>query len=53
MARLPRLDFSGIAQHVVQRDNDRQACFADGADFLPYRQQLGEAAIKHGCALHT
>jgi len=53
MARLPRLDFSGIAQHVVQRGNDRQACFADDADFLHYRQELGDAALKHDCDLHA
>ena len=53
MARLPRLDLPGIAQHVVQRGNDRQACFADDADYLHYRQELGEAALKHGCALHA
>jgi putative transposase len=52
MARLPRLDLPGIAQHIVQRGNDRQACFADDADYLHYRQELGEAALKHGCALH-
>jgi putative transposase len=32
MARLPRLDFEGIAQHVVQRGNDRQPCFAEALD---------------------
>jgi putative transposase len=53
MARLPRLDLPGIAQHIVQRGNDRQACFADDADYLHYRQELGEAALKHGCALHA
>ena len=53
MARLPRLDLPGIAQHVVQRRNDRQACFADNPDYLHYRQELREAALKHGCALHA
>ena len=53
MARLPRLDLPCIAQHIVQRGNDRQACFADDADYLHYRQELGEAALKHGCALHA
>ncbi|QDH70368.1 transposase [Marilutibacter alkalisoli] len=53
MARLPRLDFPGIAQHIVQRGNDRQACFADDADHLHYRQELGQAALKHGCDLHA
>lgn len=53
MARLPRLDLPGIAHHIVQRGNDRQACFADDADYLHYRQELGEATLKHGCALHA
>ncbi|MCJ0824506.1 transposase [Luteimonas sp. 50] len=53
MARLPRLDLAGVAQHVVQRGNDRQACFADDGDYLHYRQELGEAALKHDCAVHA
>lgn len=53
MARLPRLDLPGVVQHIIQRGNDRQACFADDADYLHYRQELGEAALKHGCALHA
>lgn len=53
MARVPRIDLPGIAQHIVQRGNDRQACFADDADFLHYRQELGEAACKHECTLHA
>ena len=27
--------------------------FAHDADYLHYRHELGEAASKHGCALHT
>ena len=53
MARIPRIDVPGIAQHIVQRGNDRQACFADDADYLHYRQELGEAALKHDCAVHA
>lgn len=53
MARLPRLDIPGMPQHVVQRGNDRQPCFADDADFLHYRQELGEAALRHECAIHA
>ena len=49
MARQPRLDLAGVAQHIVQRGNDPQACFADDADYLHYRQELGEAAMKYGC----
>jgi putative transposase len=53
MARLPRLDLPGIPQHVIQRGNDRQACFAAEDDYLHYRQELGEAARRFGCALHA
>jgi putative transposase len=53
MARIPRIDLTGIAQHIVQRGNDRQACFADDAGYLHYRQELGEAALKHECAVHA
>ena len=53
MARLSRLDIPGIPQHVVQRGNDRQPCFVDAADYLRYRQELGEAALRHNCALHA
>ena len=53
MARVPRIDLPGVAQHIVQRGNDRQACFADDADYLQYRQELGEAALKHECTLHA
>lgn len=53
MARQPRLDLPGVAQHIVQRGNDRQACFADDADYLHYRQELGEAAMKYGCDIHA
>ncbi len=53
MARLPRLDLPGIPQHLVQRGNDRQPCFADTTDYLRYRWELREAALKHGCAVHA
>lgn len=53
MARLPRLDLPGIPQHVIQRGNDRQPCFAADEDYLQYRQALGEAAKRFGCAIHA
>lgn len=53
MARLPRLDLPGIPQHVVQRGNDRQPCFAEPTDYQNYRQELREAARKHACAVHA
>lgn len=42
-----------MAQHVVQRGNDRQPCFAAEVDYQHYRQELAEAALRHGCAVHA
>jgi putative transposase len=53
MPRLPRIDLPGIPQHVVQRGNDRQACFADEQDYRSYLIELHEAARKHDCAVHA
>jgi putative transposase len=53
MAHQPRLDLPGIPRHVVQRGNDRQACFAVDADYLRYLQELREASAKHDCAIHA
>lgn len=53
MARAPRLDLPGIPQHVVQRGNDRQPCFADSQDHANYRDTLGELAAEYGVAIHA
>jgi putative transposase len=53
MARQPRLDLPGVPQHIVQRGNDRSACFAAPVDYGQYLQELREAAAKHSCAVHA
>lgn len=53
MPRQPRLDLPGIAQHIVQRGNDRQPCFFEDADRRRYLEDLREAALKHGCDVHA
>ena len=53
MARQPRLELPGIAQHIVQRGVNRQPCFATESDYGNYLQELAEASRKHGCALHA
>ena len=40
MARLPRLNLPGIPQHVLQRDNNRQASFFAGQDYRVYLHKL-------------
>jgi putative transposase len=53
MARQPRRDIAGIAQHIVQRGNDRQACLGRESDYANYLRELREAARKHDCAIHA
>jgi REP element-mobilizing transposase RayT len=37
-----------VPQHVVQRGNDRQACFFAADDYEAYRVALREASLKYG-----
>ena len=53
MARLPRLDFAGIPQHVVQRGNNRLPCFLDDEDRQRYLQCLLDALSRFQCRLHA
>lgn len=53
MPRSPRPDFPGIAQHVVQRGNDRLPCFFREIDYRRYLTHLREAALNHDCAIHA
>jgi len=39
MARLPRLSIAGCPQHIIQRGNNRQACFFAEQDYINYRGQ--------------
>ena len=53
MARHPRLIYPGIAAHVIQRGNNRNACFRHEVDYLVYLAHLRQLAGKHRCALHA
>jgi putative transposase len=53
MPRAPRIDLPGIAQHVVQRGNNRQSCFFRTVDRVKYLETLGEYAQAFGCAIHA
>jgi len=53
MARLPRLELPGVAQHIVQRGNNRLPCFLDDRDRLDYLQLLRESLLASGCELHA
>ncbi len=53
MARQPRIDLPGIAQHLVQRGNDRQPCFFRDIDRTRYLQDLRELSLKGACDVHA
>jgi len=43
----------GVAQHIVQRGNNRQICFGDEADRAAYAHWLREAAERWNVAVHA
>ena len=53
MARLKRICPPGIPQHIIQRGNNRQVCFASEDDFTVYAHWLVEASEKYGIAIHA
>jgi putative transposase len=53
MARVARLVFPDVALHVIQRGNNRNACFAHDSDYLTYLSTLRQLALKHECKVHA
>ena len=53
MARLPRLYVEGCSHHVIQRGNNRQACFFTEADYAIYLDKLRESGEKYNVAIHA
>jgi putative transposase len=43
----------GLPVHVIQRGNNRQACFATEADFKAYACWLHKASLKFGVDIHA
>ncbi|NHN38746.1 transposase [Pseudomaricurvus alcaniphilus] len=53
MARLPRLSPVGIPQHIIQRGNNRQPCFASEQDLAVYASWLSDYAAQYQVLLHA
>ena len=53
MPRLPRIGPIGIPQHIIQRDNNRQVCFASEQDLAVFASLLDEYATKFSVAVHA
>jgi putative transposase len=53
MARAPRLELPGLPLHVIQRGNNRAACFFGDVDRRFYLKCPHEAAVRRNCAIHA
>lgn len=53
MPRQRRIGLAGVPQHVIQRGNDRKACFFRRVDYLRYQQALLDASGRAGCRVHA
>ena len=53
MARRRRFWLPDLAQHVVQRGNNRVACFFGKDDYRIYLRWLGALAQREDCAVHA
>jgi putative transposase len=53
MARLPRLYAPGCAQHIIQRGNNRDACFFSEKDYAVYLDTLKEYAKQYCVEIHA
>lgn len=53
MARPRRVGCIGIPQHVIQRGNNRNVCFADEQDFMVYANCLKQYSQANNIAVHA
>ena len=53
MPRRARISMPGIPWHIIQRGNNRSACFYADEDYRLYLDHLKEQADKYGCAIHA
>ncbi len=53
MPRRPRVILPNVPQHIIQRGNNRQACFYADEDYLSYLEWLKEYSEKTDCKIHA
>ena len=53
MPRRARLALAGVPFHLIQRGNNRQACFFVDKDYRYYLDWLAEYADKTSCRIHA
>ena len=53
MPRRARVAIAKVPWHIIQRGNNRSACFFSEEDYLLYLRLLKQQSLKHGCAIHA
>jgi putative transposase len=53
MPRPLRLILPGVAVHIIQRGNNRVACFRQDNDYLMYLAHLRQLSERYDCAIHA
>ena len=53
MPRRARMYLPGHPCHIVQRGNNREACFVEPENYLCYLELLKENARRYGVAVHA
>jgi putative transposase len=53
MSRHPRAVLADVPMHIVQRGNNRMACFFDTNDYRTYLSLLEDALKESACVLHA
>ena len=53
MHRRARLSIPGIPWHIIQRGNNRSACFYVEEDYRRYHDTLQAMARRYRCAIHA
>lgn len=53
MPRKPRVSPVDVPQHIIQRGNNRNVCFASEQDFKAYVNWLKEYSLKYGVEIHA
>lgn len=53
MPRRARIILPNVTVHVIQRGNNRQACFYQESDYLIYLEWLHEYAVECKCQIHA
>jgi putative transposase len=53
MPRRARITAANIAHHIIQRGNNRSACFYAEDDYLLYLEWLHKYALERECQIHA